>query len=595
MKKSIFISVTIVMIVVLACTVASKKETSHDIRVFLSDFQKKLNSNEESVLKLFTGSQSKEEILKAIAILQNKDSIVKTELFFDDLISYVKESRVIIQIPVKFSGDGGIFSKNTSITFELVEKDGQHYIIKIDAERMYGEFVSLKNRIQNSDAYTRWLARITPFYDRAKELQKDYDSVIWYASTSNNSYYYVVNGQYCLDSLKKGAPQTYKMGLVDQTGKLIVPVEFALISNPSMVIRNAVEVTKDGKIGFYSLDGKQLLPVSYDWLVPYRDGSSIALVKNAAGFDWLDGNFKLHAGLPSPNAEKFLKDFSYLTDNSFAFGRGHQDLINVLLPLDHGLFNGNGLVVSSSYFVKNGILPAINAEFVTVDEHEMGQFGYAFEEDSFEKPFSISESLRAIISNIKNRYIGGRGEFYTSHRIILLNENGIVSSSFLSSGSNFQFRKLSNALYESKAVYEGEMMGYFGPMAEEANFPNYSYFEFKGDKLKPLSSNRFFQFTEFVKMDSSYLSGNFFIWRNDGRDSTKFASIETMQAIKDDILASYGFIFSTDIRKDFYKDEKWYSPKTESYDEVYDKATEIDKYNLDFLNRMIGSPGAKSM
>ena len=58
--------------------------------------------------------------------------------------------------------------------------------------------------------------------------------------------------------------------------------------------------------------------------------------------------------------------------------------------------------------------------------------------------------------------------------------------------------------------------------------------------------------------------------------------------MRDEILASYGFIFTEKDQIEWYKYQQWYKPSIESYDEVYSMASEIDKYNLDFLAHILG-------
>ncbi|HCW07362.1 MAG TPA: hypothetical protein DGG95_08360, partial [Cytophagales bacterium] len=537
------ISICIILTLGISCSVNKSKELEKDVKVFLNDFQSKLQGSDEEILKLFTGSQSKDEILKAIVILQNKDTTVKSHIQPDEFKFHIEGSYIVVEFPVELTASGQ--STETSLlSFQLFKNDRQFRIGKLEGEKLYRQFSILKNKIEYAKELARRMADLKVYYDRARELQKNYDSVIWFVHHKNMTYYYAVKGVYNFDSLKKGTLQNCKMGLIDETGKVIVPVEFDLISNPSMTFAEAVEVTNNGRVGCYSLDGKEMIPPNYEWIVPYEKGFANALVKKDPIFGWLDKEYAFHENFPSEEAEKSIKEFEYLTNNAFRFGIGHQDLISILYPIEDS-FRGNGLIIASSVFASNGILPIVNDGFVTLkdaEENRLFQYGDDYIENTNEKPFSVSETLSAFISNIKTRYIGGRGEFYTTHKIILIDKNQKLLSSIEAWGADFKFRKLSDELFESKAISETDA----GPSiwAREANFPFYSYFKFDLGKLIRLKSNRLFQCTEFVKMDSSYLSGDFIFYQNNNDVHSKFASSETIRTMRDDILASYGFIFS---------------------------------------------------
>ena len=155
---------------------------------------------------------------------------------------------------------------------------------------------------------------------------------------------------------------------------------------------------------------------------------------------------------------------------------------------------------------------------------------------------------------------------------------------------NFEFKRVNEQLFEAKFQH--------GPSDPdeilEQNFPSFNYFKFDGHKLTLLESNRRFKFTEFVKIDSSYFSGDFRTFDYEHytpetkEDRSKFVSAETLQFIRDEILAANGYIFKNRQRSDRFKYWKWYNPKIETYDEVYSIASEIDKHNLDFIEKMIG-------
>jgi hypothetical protein len=594
MKKNYLAILAVLVTLVFACTVTKNDGLDKNAKIFLTQFQNTLSKTDDDILSLFKSTQSKEEILKGIAVLQNKDTtFVKTVLVYDDAKAVWEEGYLNVSIPVQIIGKGAEPENNTLTLSLFQKKDGKFYINKLGGQEVYTAYYSIKSKIENADELARRLADVKIYYDRARELQKDYDTVVWYVHHNDTAYYYAVNGTYIYDSLNGKSPATFKMGLLHTSGRVIVPVEFDLVGNPGINLPNAVEVKKDGKIGYYGIDGKQLVPVDYTWLVPYEEGEAKALVKKDTLFGWLDKGYQYHENFPTPKAEKYIKDFEYLTEKKFVFGREHQELIQVVTIDEVALFGATGIIVYPTFLVQNQIFKSVNNHFLTLSDvkNETFEYGNEYEENDNESQVSISDRVKVFISNFKTKFIGGRGEFYTVHRInIIDNALNIISSTETTGDSNFEFKKHGENLFEAKFMTDPYFRRY---NLIERNLPDYNYFSFDGSNILALESNRRFKFTQFVKLDSSYLSGTFSTYdiETDVSGESKFLSGGTLKLMRNEILASYGYIFNdpTIAEDDANLDwRSWYKPTTSSYDEVYSKASEIDKYNLDFLAKILG-------
>jgi hypothetical protein len=591
MKK--FILAIAILMVIVSCSRIQKMELDENVKVFLTDFQKQLQGSDEDILKLFAGAQSKEEILKAIYILQNKDTLVKARILFDSAKSHREDSYLIVELPVDLiSGDQQ--AHRSLFFFQLFKNDGQFRIGKLEGEKLYSDFFGLKNSIENAEELARRMADMKVYYDRARELKKDYDSIVWYVHHKNMTYYYAVKGNYNFDSLKKERPQGYKMGLIDETGKVIVPVEYDLIGNPSMTLSEAIEVKKEGKIGFYSLEGKLIIEPSYEWLVPYEKGFANALVKKDSAFGWLSKDYTFNKDFPSPEAERTINEFEYLTSNTFSLGKDYQDLIHIIYPLTGEFyknmgFGNTGLVVPSAYLVKMGIFPQIEDGFITQIPDKGYVYGNDYSQMKSQKPFSITEILTGFVTEFQTRYIGGRGEFYNRREVVVVDEKRNILNRIWIGGGGFGLKKMNDTLFQYSFLPEYDEPGP-GENFPEYNFPVYGYFKVEGKKLIVLETYRRFAFTEITKLDSSYLKGNFDFWDRVTQKQSKstFLSREALFAMRNEILAGYGFIFTEPDQAEWFKYQQWYKPTTESYEEVYSKLSEIDKYNLDFLARILG-------
>ena len=134
-------------------------------------------------------------------------------------------------------------------------------------------------------------------YQTALSIRDKYDSVIWYASQEGEHYFYVVSGvweNYFMQYDKRDQQnENTLMGLADSQGELIIPIEYDLIGTIGFDHSNLVEVTKDGKYGYFDVvEKKQVVEPIYDLLIPYGAEGAFAVVKLDNAFGWLDAGFK---------------------------------------------------------------------------------------------------------------------------------------------------------------------------------------------------------------------------------------------------------------------------------------------------------------
>jgi hypothetical protein len=568
------------------CSVSNKNDLDKDLKVFLTDFSNKLSQPDEVIWKQFMTLQNREEIFKVIRVLQNKESkYITTKIITDDLLTRWDEGMLVVNFPIYFYKDGSYVDRD-HLLIKLIRKNDKYFIVQMQGEDFYFGFNRVKYQVEENANMDIQKARMKFYYDRAIELQKKCDSVIWFVNYKNNTFYYAVNGTYNFDSLVKTNQGDFKMGLLDSLGNTIVPFEYDLIGTPGIALDDHIEVKKGGKIGYYNLKGEMVLPVEYDWLVPEKEENSVAIVKKDSVYGWLDKDFNFTPGFLTERSERKIKNLEYLTENRFSIGNGHQSIITkVFPPIDGYLYQSSGLIVPTNYFVTQGIFSPIESGYITAnsDSYQMGNLEV---ENSNSKLYSITDKIYAFVADFKNRFVGGRSEFYTTHKIFFLDETKKVITSVDAYGDDdFKFRKINESLFESSYLAQN-----MGPNdLYEQNFPDYNYYSFDGTTLKSLKSNRRFPFTQFLKVDSSYLSGKFVTWSEaKGQGNSDFVSVETTQMIRDEILASYGFVFPEGYPNS-YSHYEWYRAYTSSYDEVYKIASDIDKYNLDFLTRIIGS------
>jgi hypothetical protein len=566
---------------VFACSVVKKEASEKDIRVFLSSFQASLGQSDEVIMKQFANKQSRESILSAIGILQNKEKdYVACEAFFDNATIEVVATGTKVTVPVKFHANfprgvdfGDEIDDSSSLVLWLSLRKGVIVIDQLDGEQFYNDFARLKNQIEWKVDTEKEIAKRAPFYERAKALQQNFDTVIWYATYKAKNYYYVVQGNWDLAE-DKGKPATtdYTMGLVDEAGNTIIPVEYELIGTLGFDSPNVVEVMKGGKTGYFNIETKQLtIPTVHDMIIPYGKENIAYLVKQDTTYGWYNDALEYQVGFPNETIQTWVNSFGFLP-HEMRFANGNQTLCEI----PYEAFAGRGFVMPPSYLVTTGLFDRIISGLSTTPFAMNGWTDYIETKGSLLQ--TVTEHVSALISTIRNSYIEGREEFYTENRLVLLDnkKNDTLTVTTISAETVEHIKRVGDNLLEIKSISLDEFN------TAEIRFPGYGYFTLNEDlTITPLQSNRTFAQTQFVKLDSSYVSGKF-----ETRDEkiTDFISLETAMYLYDDILASYGLTYPEDQR---YRFPQSYNPRYATKQEFDDQLTEVDRHNIAFLQKVI--------
>jgi hypothetical protein len=467
-------------------------------------------------------------------------------------------------------------------------------ITLLEGEEFYKKFAELRSNMQWDVEREEALKTRRPIYARAQEIQKGYDSVIWYTTYKDKNYFYVVNGKWVnyfkdYDSKEKNLATDYKMGLVDEAGTVIIPAEYELVGTIGFVHPDVVEVRKDGKTGYYQVATKQLIIApAYDMIVPYDVAGAYALVSTDSVRGWLDAQYQYHEGFPSTDAEDWFKKFGFLP-KELTLQSGNQSLCEIANEENAGY----GIVLPPSCYVRTGLFEEIVAGLTTTDMPFAGWKEYVSTNGTlFEK---ITDGIGALVTNITERYVEGREEFYTRNRLVFISPtNDTLAVSDVMGESVTRLRRIGEDLIEIESKRSD--YGYWDEDSyiKEYDIPIYTYFRLSDGAIAEQQSARVCTFTEFVKLDSSYITGAFHYGNIESGESeaTAMLSLTTLQFMHNEILAGYGYRFkdSVDIEK-FSR----YPQNVESLEDLQDQFTEIDRHNLIFLDRVIASLAPEPM
>jgi hypothetical protein len=202
----------------------------------------------------------------------------------------------------------------------------------------------------------------------------------------------------------------------------------------------------------------------------------------------------------------------------------------------------------------------------------------------------VTENITAVVTSIRERYLEGREEFYDKNSILFVNQqHDTLGTSIISGEEVVSLSQIDSTLLEVKTPEDDWFWEY--QVSDEFGLLHHNYFVITASgAVQQLTSNRIFPQTEFVKLDSTYLTGKFTIYNETTQlqDPTTFLSLKTIMYMRDEILASYGYQFPEPEKLEHFKNNgSWYKPQYSSLEEFESSITEIDKHNLAFLNKIL--------
>jgi hypothetical protein len=572
-----------------SCSVVKKNDPDKAILDFLSSFQTNLNKQDDQILGQFRVNQSREAILLVIAILQNKDPFIVCEADINNPKITRSSNLINLEIPALYRVKD-LSSQDTVATtlrMTLTPQNETFLITQLDGEDFYQQFQLLRNQNEWEAQQQLALNDRVWIYENAKKLEPLFDSVIWYTSYNRETYFYVVKGEWknlFLDYATRGEKNIYaKVGLCDASGQLIIPINYDLIGTIGFMEKDLVEVLKGDKVGYFNLKTKQeiVAPV-YDFIIPYDQQGAWAVVKQDSIYGWLDRDYQFHNGFASENMEQWIRNFDYLKSsvrldpNLYAF-----------CEIPNSEYAGNGIIVPPSYLSYTGLFNQIEGGFSSSPVPMNGWTDYKESSNSF--LLQLSENIRAVVTTIKERYLEGREEFYTSSTIRLVDNNNDLIGSSRISGEGAILRAVDSTLLEVKSPHDFWFME--EDASEESNLFNYEYFLIQGDKgIEKLHSRRLFAQTQFIKLDSSYLAGDFEVYNQttEQKEIKGFLSSKTISYMVNEILASYGYTFpdtQNSERLKYLLDKD--SPRYTALEEIDPLMSEIDRHNYRFLQKVL--------
>jgi hypothetical protein len=419
--------------------------------------------------------------------------------------------------------------------------------------------------------------------DKARALQKHYDSVVYYTEVNDQTLFYVVKGTwespYESEKEKQRDGGNYKMGVVTEENKVIIPVAYSKIYNPDGSFEGMIEVENDSKRGLFRTNGEVFLPAEYDGIYPTKVPGAFAQLKKGESYGWIDDNGKISFDASS-HENKTLFQSPVESHAILQWDFKYPGKIKLLLEPHEEIDPANGLIIYPSYIRDLGVTPIGNG-FIYLETSEWGM-GVQDTKISFEQVDSFSDKFFALVSFFMESGADAR-EFHTANNDLVVVDKDLKRVGYQEkitdeqggqdpcSGYESTYRTIAPGLYESE---DGD--------------GNYSYFKITSEgSVEKLKTDRQYNFTKFAKIDEHYFKHC--SYESIGVDKgdvylnvvvLKGLSSEELDLMRNEIFAEYGFIFKSEKWKKYFESKPWYKPQYENVDQFL---TEIDKANIKFI------------
>lgn len=572
-----------------SCSVIKTDDSDKVIRDYLTLFKENLSGSDDQILNQFRVKQSRDAVLMVVDILQNKDPFIVCEANMMNARLLRINDHVQVEIPVIFRVKE-LESKDTlatSLNLTITPEDETFKITDLSGEKFYQEFLQIKN--QNAwEAEKKLAIRDRMWiYENAKKLESKFDSVIWFSAYENQNYFYVVEGKWInlfFDYNTKNEKNIYaKMGLADSEGNLIIPIQYDQLGTIGFTDRYMIEVIRDNKVGYFNIKTrKEVIEPVYDLIVYYGWENAWAAVKRDSVYGWIDTDFNFHEGFVSDKMEKWVTDFEYLKQK-IHLKAGYYSYCEI----PNAEYAGSGIIIPPAYLSEAGIFDLIEGGFSSASA-SFGGYGWTdYKETTNSFLEAITSNLRAVITTIRERYLEGREEFYTHSNVTFVDSKNNKLGTSIIPGESTSIRAIDSTLLEVRTPQSNWFME--ENACDESNLYEHNYFKIQPEgRIEAVNSKRFYAQTEYVKLDSSYLTGNFIIYKDNQELNTTFLSVRTITYMRDEILAAYGYNFPGS------KEERYFNyvrdkglPQYSSIEDIEPMLSEVDKHNLTFLDKML--------
>ncbi|PCJ01095.1 MAG: hypothetical protein COB15_01280 [Flavobacteriales bacterium] len=429
-----------------------------------------------------------------------------------------------------------------------------------------------------------------------EKLGSLYSRTPYFTKVNDNFILYVCKGDWkertYEDHKKYPYGDNLKFGIINKQMEVLLPLEYDKIYNPDLTSKGYIEIEQNGLLGLFNYETNKIIECGFDVIFP-ANSNVVAIGRiDDRYYNILENeNVLIEDPTEIPKYSKILKNhtfdaldsnITYLIDSYYNYYEGD--------PIE-----GSGVVITPSYLNKLNVLPEIQPNIVIKRD---GYFGIIESENTIIKSSSFGEQITAFISSFYEEGVDGRGYQLNQQHIITVNEdNKIVSNQMMAEYdeyNEFYFCEKGNPtlLFINDTLIElKKMVSDPSDYSTYRTMPMFNYYSFnsKGE-MKELNSNRYFDFTKYVKLSTSYFEGCYTQYTEANKENEEHfygeiyllehLGINDLDIMRNEIFAEYGYTFKSEKWSKYFGDKDWY---VSQYDNVDDMLTETDKHNIDLI------------
>lgn len=300
-----------------------------------------------------------------------------------------------------------------------------------------------------------------------------------------------------------------KMGLADSSGKLFVPVQYDFIHPYGTLLAGHAEVVQKGKLGLINTRGEFILPVEFDFLLPTGIPDTPLVVNQGKRTGVMLANHSLDWEAPIPDWISHLAENLGKTHNvealSYSGNRWHL--------LSETSFQTTETYISPPFsYVKLGFCEKI----LPVTKDRSWRKMIPLHSAEVHVKSEESNQKTGLIARLENWFFAGRFQLrenrFVAHRIsrdLSVREHKILGSGHFYGEQNRHYPEQSFREI-GKDTFEIRYDEIPSPDYRYQLKPQTKYLVFNPNgQVRELRSHLTYPFTEFAKMDSSYLKVHF--------------------------------------------------------------------------------------
>lgn len=440
------------------------------------------------------------------------------------------------------------------------------------------------------ETYTAYNTNDRNLQKEQKDLLKKFPNLTCVSRTEHDNLY-------VFSSVKLSAKDAYKkQGLLSSKGEVLLQPEYEMIGNPGTIASGIVEIKKGGKFGLFDYINNILVQPQFDYIIPvgyaayaaigFRDGRKFKIMD--------DGQLKLLEDEKNP--------FEYLSDDRKSFNARDERFAKWFeLNKEEDSFSGSRVYLPSYLSVLN----QEEREYIslTLDNEEMGTESYNGKINEIRRS---GRKYKSILYSFVEKGVFGRDYLRNEYLVNSFDEMGkrldkkkLIENygvNFYCNGAaveeEMKVRYINDTLLELKYVkvdYEPEFTDRDTLNYTIATF--YSYFSIRPEgKIVALGEQFKFPMAGVVKLTEDYLKGTY-VKALPERENEEpyyeirsFLSLYDLQYMKNQILASKGYIFQDTFWKNVFFVKKWYKM---IHKDVSKLLTPVEKENIRFLDEWI--------